>query len=79
MEILQRVVAQTNSSKLARRAEKMEQTFESRKRIDLAIQSDAFAPLRSAVLPVHQLIRNLHQFITSPDLIGAKMSLFSAA
>lgn len=51
MEILQRVVAQTNSSKLAKRVEKMEQTFEPRKKIDLAIQSDAFAPLRSAVLP----------------------------
>lgn len=51
MEILQRVVAQTNSSKLAKRVEKMEKTFEPRKKIDLAIQSDAFAPYRSAVLP----------------------------
>jgi hypothetical protein len=28
-------------------------------------------------LPVHELIRNLHQFIASPDVIGAKSAHFS--
>lgn len=30
-----------------------------------------------AWLPVHELIRNLHHFITSPDVIGAKLVNFS--
>lgn len=28
-------------------------------------------------LPVHELIRNLHEFIASPDVIEAKMSIIS--
>lgn len=51
MEILLKAVAQTNSSKLMKKVLKMENTFEPREKIDLAIQSDAFAPLRSEVLP----------------------------
>ena len=35
-----------------------------------------YAP-RSEWLPVHELIRNLHEFITSPDVIGAKSAHFS--
>ncbi len=29
------------------------------------------------MLPVHDLIRNLHEFIDSPDVIGAKLVNFS--
>lgn len=33
--------------------------------------------VRTKGLPVHELIRNLHQFIASPDVIGAKSAHFS--
>jgi hypothetical protein len=51
MKILLKAVTQTNSSKLVRKVQKMEKTFEPKEKIDAAILSDAFAPLRTEVLP----------------------------
>ena len=51
MQILQRVADQVNGSKLTKRIQKMEKTFEPKEKIDAIIKSDAFAPLRSEVLP----------------------------
>lgn len=45
--------------------------------IFLELQANHAVILRNGMLPVHELIRNLHEFIASPDVIEAKLANFS--
>jgi hypothetical protein len=78
-KILSEAVSQTNCSKVENLEDFEKGTFEHAELPDKSTKKDALCLKRPIWLPVHELIRNLHQFITSPDVIGAKMSLFSAA
>ncbi|PIR63415.1 MAG: hypothetical protein CO156_01575 [Candidatus Pacebacteria bacterium CG_4_9_14_3_um_filter_40_12] len=51
MALLLKAVNQTNRSKLVKKVEKMEATFEPSEKIDLARKSDSFMSLRTGLLP----------------------------
>lgn len=67
-KILSEAVAETNGPKVEKIDDLEIQKFELTKKPDSSTKKDALLPLRPTWLPIHELIRNLHEFVIRPDI-----------